>query len=96
MANLKVYAKRNDSEAVLRLSGDLTGATVRVPCTSGNTELPDIPAEITNASRGEVTLDISGLAIGSYLIVFEVLQDTKEFTFPNKGYVILIIGDDIN
>lgn len=93
----KIYIKETDSEIVLRVNADLTGSTVRVVVrpNGSTTSLPDLSSAITNATRGEITVQTGSLTAGSYSLEIEQNQAGKIAHYPSKGYDLLIVGADL-
>lgn len=94
----KIYIKETDSEIVLRLNASLVGSTVRtiVRPKGSTTSLPDLSSAITDAAKGEVTVQTGALAVGSYLLEVEQNQSGKIAHYPSKGYDLLIVGADLD
>lgn len=91
----KINTKRGDTEVTIRLNADLTGSTVKVLTTVSG--VPTIlPSTVPTPSTGEVVFQTSTLLAGTYPLEVEVTTALgKIATFPSKGYVVLVVGDDL-
>lgn len=105
---MTVNLKRNDTKDVISYitkypNGsivDLTGATVRFIMGKGNKLITESPANVVNASTGEVEYQLqeTDTAIaGTFNAEFEVtFSDGKIKTFPNDGYIEVKITPNID
>jgi ABC-type transporter Mla MlaB component len=95
----KFYLKETDSEIALKLNGDLSGSTVRTlvrPTDVSDPSLADeLPTAITTPTSGIITVDTSGVAVGTYFIEVEQTQAGKLAHYPSRGYDLLIVGADL-
>jgi hypothetical protein len=93
----KFYYVETDSIAVLALNTDLTGSSVRVVArpTGSAVPLPDLPVVIQPGTKGRLTIDIDGLTRGAYELQIEQNQGGVIAHYPNKGFDLLIIGEDL-
>lgn len=89
--------KRGDSDASWKLNMDLTGSTSRVLARSRvkPETVITLTSEITDATNGIVTAQVSELDVGSYDIEVEVNQFGKTYSFPDKGYGSLSVNADL-
>lgn len=96
--------KKNDTspalEYTLSPAVDLTGASVRFHMRSrGGALKVDAAASITTPTPGIVQYDFLAVdtdTVGTYEAEFEVTYaDNTIETFPNSGYLIVNISDDI-
>jgi hypothetical protein len=94
----KFYYIETDSEAILQVNADLTGSTVRVIVRLSASSTPfDLPATIQPGTKGRITVDISSLTQNVYQIQIKQLSAAgKTANYPNKGWDLLIIGDDFD
>lgn len=103
------YIKQNDTVPSIRAtlkngSGnavDLASTTVRfhMRALGGTTAKVDAAASVINANTGIVQYDWDAAdtdTVGSYQAEFEVTySDSTVETFPNNGYILIKITDDI-
>lgn len=103
------YVKQNDTAPSIRATLkdgdddaiDLTGASVRFHMRSigGTSAKVDSAATIVTAASGIVQYDWVAAdtdTVGTYQAEFEVTySDTRIETFPNNGYIVVEITDDI-
>lgn len=103
------YVKQNDTAPSIRATLkdgdddaiDLTGASVRFHMRSigGTSAKVDSAATVVTASSGIVQYDWVAAdtdTVGTYQAEFEVTySDTRIETFPNNGYIVVEITDDI-
>jgi hypothetical protein len=79
---------------------DLTGASVRFVMGKGNKLITNAPADILNASTGEVVYEVTEqdtLLPGAWQAEFEVtFADGKVKTYPNSGYIQVTIHPNID
>lgn len=94
----KFNIKATDSELVLRVNANLTGSTVRVVVRPNgtSTSLPDLPSAVTNATKGEITVQTGTIPVGTYQLEIEQNQAGKLAHYPNKGFDLLIVGEDLD
>ena len=103
------YVKQNDTAPSIRATLkdgdddaiDLTGAEVRFHMRSigGTSAKVDSAATVVTAASGIVQYDWVAAdtdTVGTYQAEFEVTySDTRIETFPNNGYIVVEITDDI-
>lgn len=103
------YVKQNDTAPSIRATLkdgdddaiDLTGASVRFHMRSigGTSAKVDSAATVVTAASGIVQYDWVAAdtdTVGTYQAEFEVTySDTRIETFPNNGYIVVEITDDI-
>ena len=81
---------------------DLTGATsAKFIMREQHTQAPKVNAtcQITNASQGQIKYEWGATDTdtpGTYLVEIEVDFGGKKMTFPNPGYNIVLIGEDLD
>lgn len=91
-----INVKRGDTNITLYLNSDLTGATLRVPhrvSPSGPVTL--LTGTVTNSTTGEVRIDTSALAVGTYQLEVEVTVAGATYTYPDDEFITLNVNPDL-
>lgn len=84
-----------DSVAQFGIGANLTGSTVRVLVRpSGSKVFEELPSTITNVAKGYISVDISSLVEGVYEIQIEQDQAGVLAHYPNKGFDLIIVGEN--
>lgn len=88
--------KRGDTEASWYVNFDLTSSTVKVwSRPQGGGSSTQLTSTITDAAAGKVTATVSALTVGTYEIEVEVTTAGKVATFPDTGYSLLVVNQDL-
>lgn len=88
------YTKRGDTEVLFQLNTTLSTGSVKAFVKDENGNKSEVPATISNAS-GIVSVNTSALPVGKYSIEVQVTTGSTIATYPDSGYVKLIVIDDL-
>jgi hypothetical protein len=92
----KFYIKETDTYLPVSVNADLTGSSVRVVVRpSGTLVSSDLPNTVTDAPNGEIRITTTELAVGVYELEIEQNQAGTLAHYPNRGYDLIIVGDDL-
>ena len=98
----KIEVKRGDTHEIeLTVNASLIGATGRrLLAKSRNASVDTEPIvlehTVVDADAGKIAHVLTGtLAVGQYNLELEIARDNQIRTAPSKGYMILIVGQDL-
>lgn len=93
MALKPAYTKRGDTEMVWAVNMNLAGANVKAFAKAANGAITELPAVVN--IDGNVVITTSSLVVGSYNLEVQVTVGGKIATFPDSGYVKLVVVQDL-
>lgn len=95
MATIKpAYTKRGDTEMLWLVNMSLDGATVKAFAKNEANVVTTLPATVADNS-GKIAITTSSLPVGKYKLEVEVTIMGKVATFPDSGYAVLIVVEDL-
>lgn len=96
MAVKPAYTKRGDTETLFTLNMDLTAATMKAFAKNKTTnDVTQLSVSAVSGFANRVAVQTSVLPVGSYNLEVEVTSGGKIATFPDQGYLSLIVVEDL-
>lgn len=95
MAVKTAYTKRGDTEIVMLVNMELTGATAKSFVRDSSGVDQELSCSITDEATGEVTILTGSLDTGKYKLEVQITSAGKVATFPDSGYVPLAVVEDL-